>query len=106
MDLAPLGDHTGYLDSECYILSEDIGYCQSIGKKVLLSLGGAVGTYNLLNGTDGENMADFLWSAFGPPNSSWTGPRPFDLSTSYGKLSVDGFDFNNEPIQNVPRTGK
>jgi chitinase len=92
--------------SHCPGLAQDIQYCQSKGKKMLLSLGGASSTYSLTGRADGEGFADFLWSAFGPADDSWTGPRPFDpLPGTEGEGTptvVDGFDFDIEH----PDTGK
>jgi chitinase len=72
--------------------------CQNAGKKVLLSLGGdpTNAPYQLTSAQDGYDLAEFLWSAFGPANASWTGPRPFDYN---GVVNVvDGFDFDIEAI--------
>lgn len=87
-----------HLQSHCTNLAQDIQYCQSQGKKVLLSLGGSGTTYQLTGTADGEFFAKFLWNAFGPKTSSWTGPRPFDpLPGTAGPATVvDGFDFDIE----------
>ena len=89
-----------HLLSNCPGLAQDIQYCQSKGKKMLLSLGGASPFYSLTGKADGERFADFLWSAFGPADDTWTGPRPFDpLPGSEGEgipTVVDGFDFDIE----------
>ena len=79
--------------SNCPGVGSNITYCQSRGKKILLSLGGAYPTNQHLDSdvTAGE-FATFLWKAFGPPTSSTTIPRPF------GNAVVDGFDFDIESI--------
>ena len=64
-----------------------IKYCQSKGKVILLSLGGATGTYGLSSNSEGRNLADSLWDLFGGGQSD---TRPF------GSASVDGFDLNIE----------
>lgn len=94
-------DHTkDDLQSSCPTLVDGISYCKENGKKILLSLGGAPGTtpYQLTCNSDADYMADFLWGAFGPLNSSATWPRPFDDQV-VGSQSVDGFDFDIEVIQ-------
>lgn len=80
--------------------------CQGLGKKMLLSLGGASATYKLTSDADAIGMADYLWGAFGPQNSTWKKQRPFDYN---GKFNViDGFDFDVEhtaagmPVQSIP----
>lgn len=77
----------------------DIPICQSVyGKKIVLSLGGGGGGYQLTGATDGEAFADFLWGAFGPQTQDWLDqslPRPFD-GPNNSSVEVDGFDFDIE----------
>ncbi|KAH8882698.1 glycoside hydrolase, partial [Thozetella sp. PMI_491] len=90
-------DKASKLLSGCSLIAEDIPVCQALGKKVLLSIGGAWidGTNYTVTGTQrGQDFAKFLWGAFGPYSSTWTGPRPFDINGP--KVSVDGFDFDIE----------
>lgn len=87
--------------SHCPGMAQDIQYCQSQGKKILLSLGGATPEYNLTGAVDGVAFADFLWGAYGPLTDAWAGkPRPFDpLPGTEGEgipTIVDGFDFDIE----------
>lgn len=86
---SPDGKETLLLNS-CPLIGEDIKYCQTQGKKVLLSLGGASPDVFIASDESAEKFADFLWGAFGPEQLSWEGPRPF------GDASVDGFDFDIE----------
>ena len=88
------------LKNDCPTLVGAISYCQSLGKKILLSLGGAPGStdYALTSTSDAEYLADFLWGAFGPLQSPNNWPRPFD-NTTKGPQEVDGFDFDIEIIQ-------
>ncbi|KAK5950076.1 Chitinase 2 [Knufia fluminis] len=80
----------------CFQLVEDVAYCHSKGKKVLISIGGhADSTQVLANDADGEEFADYMWHMFGPKPDGWTGPRPF------GDSIVDGFDFDVEANGNV-----
>lgn len=76
----------------CPYIGQDVITCQqTYGKKIFLSLGGAYPTdYYIRSDASGRNFADFLWGAWGPVNSSWTGPRP------WGNAVVDGFDFDIE----------
>lgn len=79
-------------------LQADIPYCRAKGVKVILSIGGvfsATSNYTVADNSTGTEFATFLYNAFGPYNSSWTGPRPFDSSPT-DHTSVDGFDFDIE----------
>ncbi|KAI8083176.1 glycoside hydrolase superfamily [Halteromyces radiatus] len=69
-------------------MEKEIQTCQKKGKKVLLSLGGASGSYGLNSGKDGKMWADQLWNTFG--NGQVGNKRPF------GKAVVDGFDLDIE----------
>lgn len=82
----------------CDAIAEDIPKCQASGKKVLLSIGGAWinGTnYTVSSPQKGEEFADFLWHAFGPPDPTYVGARPFDVAGD-NQIIVDGFDFDIE----------
>jgi chitinase len=84
--------------SGCNFIQEDIYKCKQLGKKILLSIGGemnALSNYTVSTVDDGEYFAEFMYFAFGPYNSSYTGPRPFDVSPT-NHTSVDGFDFDIE----------
>ncbi len=75
----------------CTEIAEDIPKCQKLGKKILLSIGGASpDTYRINSDESAKKFADFTWKAFGPKSSSYNGPRPF------GDAVVDGFDFDIE----------
>ncbi|PHH85563.1 hypothetical protein CDD83_241 [Cordyceps sp. RAO-2017] len=90
--------------SHCQSLKKDIPYCQSKGVKVILSIGGEYrqpsdpedlsSDYLVTTDQNGEHFAEFLYKAFGPYSSGWTGPRPFDDSDNH--VAVDGFDFDIE----------
>ncbi|KAK9379972.1 glycoside hydrolase superfamily, partial [Kockiozyma suomiensis] len=76
---------------KCDQIASDISTCQSKGKKVLLSLGGAVGTYGFTDDSQASDFATTLWNIFGGGTSDY---RPF------GSSIVDGFDLdieNNNP---------
>ncbi|KFY89903.1 hypothetical protein V498_06270 [Pseudogymnoascus sp. VKM F-4517 (FW-2822)] len=88
------------LFNHCPNMAQDIQYCQSKGKIMLLSLGGGPNTYSLTGKEDGEAFAEFLWKAYGPVTEEWDGPRPFDPlpgTEGHGIATVvDGFDFDIE----------
>ncbi|KAK0729755.1 glycoside hydrolase superfamily, partial [Lasiosphaeris hirsuta] len=87
------GDDSKLLSS-CTEIAEDIPYCQDKGIKVLLSIGGAAGDYEVSSAANGEYFAEFLFKAFGPYDAASTIPRPFDFGGAH--VSVDGFDFDIE----------
>ncbi|WDK21615.1 chitin recognition protein [Colletotrichum graminicola] len=83
------------LKLNCPTLNAQIPVCQQqYGKKILLSLGGGVTTYQLTGKAEGELLATYLWKMFGPRDPSWTGPRPFDNNGQ--AVEVDGFDMDIE----------
>jgi len=67
--------------------SADIKTCQAAGKKILLSLGGAAGSYGFTSDSQAETFADTVWNLFGGGSSS---TRPFDDAI------IDGFDLDIE----------
>ncbi|KAG2184269.1 hypothetical protein INT44_009284 [Umbelopsis vinacea] len=71
----------------CPQIGADIQTCQSKGKKILLSLGGAAGSYGFSSDAQGTAFADQLWNLFGAGSSS---TRPFDSAV------IDGFDLDIE----------
>ncbi|MCD7456934.1 hypothetical protein HAX54_033639 [Datura stramonium] len=71
----------------CTRLSNDIKACQSRGIKVMLSLGGGVGSYFLSSPDDARNVANYLWNNYlGGQSDS----RPL------GEAVLDGIDFDIE----------
>ncbi|KXT05133.1 hypothetical protein AC578_7549 [Pseudocercospora eumusae] len=87
----PNGQNSSLLKT-CPNIGPDVTTCQqTYGKKIFLSIGGGYPTtYYLKNDTTARTFADFLWKAWGPVQSGYTGPRP------WGNASVDGFDFDIE----------
>jgi chitinase len=94
-----------YLQNRCGRIAADVRYCQSLGKKVLLSIGGdwnpPQANYTISSPPEGEYFADFVWKAFGPYDPSSTTPRPFDDNyiADAGEdehFVFDGFDFDIE----------
>lgn len=76
--------------TDCTSLGSDIKACQDSGKKVLLSLGGASGSYGLNSESQAKDVADKLWSSFGGGSGN---NRPF------GDVTLDGFDLDIEAPQ-------
>lgn len=73
---------------QCPDIAADIATCQSLGKKVLLSLGGASGSYGFTSDSEAEEFATELWNLFGGGSSSIG--RPFEDAI------IDGFDLDIE----------
>ncbi|KAL6716578.1 hypothetical protein ACLMJK_006145 [Lecanora helva] len=78
---------TGLLD--CPYLAKNITTCQSLGKKVFLSLGGASGTTNFTSDAQATTFASTVWNLFGGGNVT-SNLRPL------GTAKIDGFDIDNE----------
>jgi chitinase len=75
--------------------SDDIKTCQSNGKKILLSIGGATYSEGGFSSSDAAVAgANHLWEVFGPQQSGSSAPRPFDDAV------IDGFDFDFEATAN------
>ncbi|XP_004496499.1 acidic endochitinase-like [Cicer arietinum] len=82
-----LAGHCNPSTNSCRKLSSDINYCQSIGIKILLSIGGGVGSYSLASIEDAKIFSTYLWNNFlGGKSSS----RPL------GDAVLDGIDFDIE----------
>lgn len=65
----------------------DIKTCQSKGKKILLSIGGAAGAYGFSSDSQAKTFAQTLYDMFGGGDHKY---HPFDDAV------VDGFDFDIE----------
>lgn len=77
----------------CPTIAADIKTCQNLGKKVLLSLGGASGSYGFASENEAKVFAQTLWDTFG--EGTGTSERPFDSAI------IDGFDFDIENNENT-----
>ncbi|XVF60238.1 hypothetical protein PTKIN_Ptkin08bG0028700 [Pterospermum kingtungense] len=82
-----LDDHCDPSNKGCVGLADDIRSCQSGGVKVLLSIGGADGSYILMSSEEAKTFADYLWNNYLGGNST---DRPF------GDAVLDGIDFDIE----------
>ncbi|CAL9048737.1 unnamed protein product [Musa banksii] len=83
-----LAGHCDPYSNGCTGLSRDIAACQRAGIKVLLSIGGGVGSYYLSSREDARRVAAYIWSNFLGGSSS--SPRPL------GDVVLDGVDFDIE----------
>ena len=95
----------GNLGNECYIdnsgngdcgqLANDINICHDAGVKIILSIGGAIGNYELSGNGDATGVAYSLWNEWARPNGvDASAPRP--IGDSY----VDGWDLDIEKNPN------
>ncbi|KAF8019896.1 hypothetical protein BT93_G0552 [Corymbia citriodora subsp. variegata] len=118
---SPMMNLAGHCDPNsrgCTKLSADIRSCQAKGIKVLLSIGGAAGSYSLASSKDAQKVARYLWNNFlGGRYLSRYGKRgkkvylsaapqcPFPDKWIGGALKTGLFDyvwvqfFNNPPCQ-------
>ncbi|KAJ2184499.1 Chitinase 2 [Coemansia sp. RSA 518] len=71
----------------CPNIASDIKYCQSKGKAVILSMGGASGAYGFSGDSDAIAFADTAWNMFFKGKSD---KRPFDDAV------LDGIDLDIE----------
>ncbi|XP_042410862.1 acidic endochitinase-like [Zingiber officinale] len=82
-----LAGHCDPPSGTCRYLSAEIRQCQSKDIKVLLSLGGAIGSYWLSSSDDARNVSRYLWDNYLGGSSS---SRPL------GDAALDGIDFDIE----------
>ncbi|KAH7840915.1 hypothetical protein Vadar_023283 [Vaccinium darrowii] len=82
-----LAGHCNPATNGCTIFSDQIKYCQKKKIKVMLSLGGGVGSYSLASKADAYNVSMYLWNNFLGGESS---NRPL------GDAVLDGIDFDIE----------
>ncbi|ORX70227.1 glycoside hydrolase, partial [Linderina pennispora] len=71
----------------CPSMAADIKYCQSQGKAVVLSMGGASGAYGFSSDSEAAAFADTVWNKFFKGTDS---QRPFDDAV------LDGIDLDIE----------
>ncbi|XP_031482342.1 hevamine-A-like [Nymphaea colorata] len=73
--------------TSCPALASQIARCKELGVKVLLSLGGGIGSYDISSPDDAKSVADYLWNNY-LGGESLTGP--------FGPAVLDGIDFDME----------
>ncbi|RCH85980.1 Chitinase 1 [Rhizopus stolonifer] len=71
----------------CPDIGKDIESCQSKGVKIILSLGGAAGSYGFNSDSQAQTFASTLWNLFGGGSAT---NRPF------GDAQIDGVDLDIE----------
>ncbi|KAF8926842.1 glycoside hydrolase family 18 protein [Dissophora ornata] len=76
----------------CAKVGQDIKACQARGKAVVISVGGATGSYSLPDAKSGEAFAEKMWDLFLGGSSN---TRPF------GDAIVDGVDLDLEKGTNL-----
>ncbi|KAK0636724.1 glycoside hydrolase family 18 protein [Bombardia bombarda] len=75
----------------CPQMEADIKSCQSAGKTIILSIGGATYTEGgFTSSAEATTWANTIWAMFGPVQSGSTAKRPF------GTAVIDGFDLDIE----------
>lgn len=82
--------------ANCSEVGDDIKYCQSLNKTILLSLGGESGTYGFTSDSEAEEFATVLWNSFGEGSDYTSIEKPF------GDAIIDGYDFD---LENQQQTG-
>uniref|UniRef100_A0A7C8YRM6 chitinase n=1 Tax=Opuntia streptacantha TaxID=393608 RepID=A0A7C8YRM6_OPUST len=80
-----LAGHCEPSSGGCTSVGAEVEYCQSLGIKVMLSLGGAIGDYALSSKADAMHVSRYLWDTFLGGNSSFFRPL--------GDAVFDGIDF-------------
>ncbi|KAK1270262.1 hypothetical protein QJS04_geneDACA022647 [Acorus gramineus] len=84
----PILNLAGHCDPSagtCTNVSADVRTCQSLGVKVMLSLGGGGSGYSLTSTADARSLADYIWNNYLGGSSS---NRPL------GAAVLDGVDFD------------
>ncbi|KAJ2819352.1 Chitinase 2, partial [Coemansia furcata] len=71
----------------CPNIAADIKFCQSKGKAVILSMGGAAGSYGFSSDSQASQFADTMWNMFFKGTAT---QRPFDDAV------LDGIDLDIE----------
>ncbi|KNA12332.1 hypothetical protein SOVF_126810 isoform A [Spinacia oleracea] len=59
-----LAGHCDPSSGGCTVVGPEVEYCQSLGVKVMLSLGGAIGNYGFSSKKDTRNFSRYLWDNF------------------------------------------
>ena len=89
---------TGLLDCVSDGFAAQVSGCQSLGKKVMLSLGGAISDTEIPSDTAAQELANTLWNLFlgGTSNTTTSALRPFGPD-----IILDGIDIDNESPSNA-----
>jgi len=84
-----LAGHCDPASNGCTGVGADIQACQRMGIKVLLSIGGGVGSYGRSSPDDARSVAAYLWN-------NYLGGRSSKTSRPLGDAVLDGIDFDIE----------
>ncbi|PWA49957.1 Glycoside hydrolase, catalytic domain-containing protein [Artemisia annua] len=84
-----LAGHCDPASGGCVTLSSQIRSCQKQGVKLMLAIGGGIGTYSLSSKLDAHNVSLYLWNAF-------LGGKSRSVFRPLGDASLDGIDFDIE----------
>jgi hypothetical protein len=79
----------------CADLMQRITTCQSIGKKIFISLGGTISTSSFTSDDQATQFAKTIWDLFGGGNGEDPGLRPF------GQVTLDGFDIGGHSYHTI-----
>ncbi|KAJ4962948.1 hypothetical protein NE237_022887 [Protea cynaroides] len=82
-----LAGHCNPDSGGCTFLSSQITYCQRLGIKVMLSIGGGSGNYTLTSTQDAKGVAEYLWNNYLGGES---------MSRPLGDAVLNGIDFDIE----------
>ncbi|KVI07113.1 hevamine-A-like [Cynara cardunculus var. scolymus] len=84
-----LAGHCNPASGSCVSLSTDIRSCQNRGVKLMLSIGGGIGTYSLSSKLDARNVSLYLWNAF-------LGGKSASVFRPLGDAALNGIDLDIE----------
>jgi chitinase len=85
-----LAGHCDPASGGCTGVGADVKACQRMGVKVLLSIGGGVGSYGLSSRADARSVAAYLWDNYLGGGGGGSESRPL------GDAVLDGVDFDIE----------
>ncbi|RUS20393.1 glycoside hydrolase superfamily [Endogone sp. FLAS-F59071] len=80
------------ITGDCSGYGEQVQYCQSVGKKVLISIGGASANIVFTSSSDAKSFAQKIWNAY----LGGTGDRPFGKGVIFNGIDLD--PENNNPL--------
>ncbi|KAF9622735.1 hypothetical protein IFM89_032915 [Coptis chinensis] len=89
-DMTPesnLAGHCNPANGGCRVASNGIRSCQRVGVKVMLSIGGGIGSYSIASAADAKNVARYLYNNFLGGHS---------VSRPLGSAVLNGIDFDIE----------
>ncbi|KAL9057486.1 MAG: hypothetical protein Q9162_002323 [Coniocarpon cinnabarinum] len=76
--------------SQAGCLEDAVKKCKAAGKKIIVSLGGAAGSYGFADKDSATKTAKSVWDMFGKPSGNSQAARPL------GQQTADGFDIDVE----------